>query len=126
MKYIPPKMSKLSEMAYIDVCRLTEDEARNTARKAYEQNTRLTSAEIGKAIGRSRRTVDRYIADLKATIHEDPGINVFRLSLLGMPQERIAQKLQESRETIRRYLVDLVTWPNQPNADLKKVLLLLK
>lgn len=28
MKYIPPKFSKLSGMAFIDVCRLTEDEAR--------------------------------------------------------------------------------------------------
>jgi hypothetical protein len=28
MKYIPPKFSKLSEMASIDVGRLTEDEAR--------------------------------------------------------------------------------------------------
>ena len=99
---------------------LTEEEARNTARRAYENNPRLTSFEIGQAIGRSRRTVDRYIADLKATIHEDLGLNVFCLNLLGIPQERIAQRLQESRETIRRYLVDLVTWPNQPNADLKK------
>ncbi len=47
-------------------------------------------------------------------------LSSIQLSLLGIPQERIAQKLQESRETIRRYLVDLVTWPNQPNADLKK------
>lgn len=28
MKYKPPKFKKLSQMAYIDVCRLTEDEAR--------------------------------------------------------------------------------------------------
>jgi transposase-like protein len=28
MKYVPPKFTTLSEMAYIDVCRLTEDEAR--------------------------------------------------------------------------------------------------
>jgi hypothetical protein len=28
MKYIPPKFSKLNEMASIDVGRLTEDEAR--------------------------------------------------------------------------------------------------
>jgi hypothetical protein len=29
MKYIPPKFSKLSEMAAIDVGRLTEDEAKD-------------------------------------------------------------------------------------------------
>lgn len=29
MKYQPPKFTSLKDMAYIDVCRLTEDEARN-------------------------------------------------------------------------------------------------
>jgi len=45
---------------------LSEKEARNTARRAYENNPRLTSFEIGQGIGRSRRTVDNYIADLRA------------------------------------------------------------
>ena len=40
---------------------LTEDEARTTARRAYEKNLRLTSVEIGRAVGRSRQTVDSYI-----------------------------------------------------------------
>ena len=43
---------------------LTEDEARDTARRAYSRNSSLSSADIGKAIGRARRTVDGYIADL--------------------------------------------------------------
>ncbi|MCG2829517.1 MAG: helix-turn-helix domain-containing protein [Desulfobacteraceae bacterium] len=46
---------------------LTEDEARTTARRAYENNPRLTSFEIGQAIGRSRQAVDAYIADLRAS-----------------------------------------------------------
>lgn len=45
---------------------LTEEEARTTARRAFQNNSRLTSAEIGKAIGRSRRTVDSYIVDLRS------------------------------------------------------------
>ena len=45
---------------------LTEDETRETARRAYNKNTSLSSADIGKAIGRARRTVDSYIADLRA------------------------------------------------------------
>ena len=45
---------------------LTEDEARDTARRAYSKNTSLRSEDIGKAIGRSRQTVDSYIADLRA------------------------------------------------------------
>ena len=44
----------------------SEDEARDTARRAYNKNPALTSSDIGKAIGRARRTVDSYIADLRA------------------------------------------------------------
>lgn len=37
---------------------LTEEEARDTARHAYAGNSGLNSADIGKVIGRSRRTMD--------------------------------------------------------------------
>ena len=37
---------------------LTEDEARDTALRAYTRNSSLNSAEIGKAIGRARRIVN--------------------------------------------------------------------
>ena len=50
---------------------LTEEEARTTARRAYENNPRLASYEIGQAIGRSRRTVEAYLADLRATFQMD-------------------------------------------------------
>ncbi len=50
---------------------LTENEARKTARRAYENNPSLTSFEIGQAIGRSRQAVDAYIADLRATFQMD-------------------------------------------------------
>ena len=43
---------------------LTEEETKNTARRAFENNPKLTSSEIGKAIGRLRQAVDSYIADL--------------------------------------------------------------
>ena len=43
---------------------LTEDEARDTAR--HTVRTGFRSADIGKAIGRSRQTVDSYVADLRA------------------------------------------------------------
>jgi ParB-like chromosome segregation protein Spo0J len=45
---------------------LSEEEARETARRAYIDDSTLKSVDIGKAIGRSRRAVDSYIADLKA------------------------------------------------------------
>jgi biotin operon repressor len=46
--------------------RLTEAETKDTARRAFQNNSRLTSSEIGKAIGKSRQAVDSYIADLRA------------------------------------------------------------
>ena len=45
---------------------LTENEARDTARRAYNKNPALTSLDIEKAIGRSRHTADSCIADLRA------------------------------------------------------------
>jgi len=56
---------------------LTEDEARDTARRVYNKNPSLTSADIGKAIGRSRQTVDTYIADLRAVTQMGLDINIF-------------------------------------------------
>jgi len=67
---------------------LTEDEARDTARRAYSKNTSLRSADIGKAIGRARRTVDFYIADLRAAVEEDSNLKIFRMNRLGIPQAR--------------------------------------
>ncbi len=47
---------------------LTEEETKNTARRAFQNKPQLTSSEIGKAIGRSRQAVESYIADLRAAI----------------------------------------------------------
>ncbi|ACN13918.1 hypothetical protein HRM2_08050 [Desulforapulum autotrophicum HRM2] len=44
----------------------TEDDARDTARRAYTRNPDLSSGKIGKAIGRSKQTVDTYLTDLRA------------------------------------------------------------
>jgi len=99
---------------------LNEEEARNTARRAYQNNPLFTSYEIGQAIGRSRRTVDRYTADLRAAFQVDLDLKIFRMKLLMVPQERIAKRFPESRETIRDHLADSAMWPNPPNTDLKK------
>ncbi|MDO9579741.1 MAG: DNA methyltransferase [Bacteroidales bacterium] len=99
---------------------LTEDEARDTARRAYNKNTSLSSADIGKAIGRARRTVDSYIADLKAATQLDIDIKIYRMNRLGIPQDRIAKRLGQSRETIRDHLAKMATLPNPPNSDLSR------
>ncbi|MBW2310786.1 MAG: ParB N-terminal domain-containing protein [Deltaproteobacteria bacterium] len=99
---------------------LTEDEARDTARRAYTKNPSLTSADIGKAIGRARRTADSYIADLGAATQLDIDLKIFRMNRLGIPQDRIADRLGQIRETIRNQLAKMATLPNQPNADLSR------
>jgi len=65
---------------------LTEDEARTTVRRAYENNPSLTSFEIGQAIGRSRQAVDAYIADLRATFQMDLDMKILRMNGLHIPQ----------------------------------------
>jgi len=66
---------------------LTEEEARTTARRAYENNPRLTSFEIRQAIGRSRQAVDSYIADLRASTELEMDLEILRMHRLGLPQE---------------------------------------
>jgi len=99
---------------------LTEEEARETARRAYNKNARLSSTDIGKAIGRARRTVDSYIADLRAVIQMDMDLKIFRMHRLGIPQERIAERLGHPQKTISNHLAILATLPKWLNTDLSK------
>ena len=77
---------------------LTEEETKNTARQVFQNNPGLTSAQIGKAIGRSRQTVDSYIADLRAVIQLELDLIIFRMSRLGIPQERVAEIRSRSKD----------------------------
>ena len=99
---------------------LTEEEARKTARRAFQNNPSLTSSEIGKAIGRSRQAVDSYIADLRAATQMELDLKIFRMNQLQIPQERIAKRLGQARETIRNHLAKMPELANQPKADLSR------
>ncbi|MBU0463958.1 MAG: HTH domain-containing protein [Proteobacteria bacterium] len=99
---------------------LTESETRNTARRAFQTNTKLTSSEIGKAIGRSRQAVDSYIADLRATTLLELDLKIFRLNLLGIPQDRIAKRLGIPRKTLFNHLAKMPGLAKWPNSDLLK------
>jgi ParB/RepB/Spo0J family partition protein len=128
MKEVPARIIKLDgddPLLYaakqaIGPRQLNEEECRETARRAYQKNPRLTSMEIGKAIGRSRQAVDNYITDLRASVQMDLDIKIFRMSQLGIPQERIAERLSVARETIRDHLAEMPTLAFPPNSDLKK------
>ena len=99
---------------------LTEAETRNTARRAFQVNSRLTASEIGKAIGRSRQTVDTYIADLRATALFELDLKIFKLNQLGIPQDRIAKRLGVPQQTISRYLPKMLEFTKWVNSDLLK------
>ncbi|MCP3943654.1 MAG: ParB N-terminal domain-containing protein, partial [Desulfobacteraceae bacterium] len=99
---------------------LTEDEARDTARRAYIRNSSLSSADIGKAIGRSRQTVDVYIADLRAATRQDKSLKIFRMNRLGIPQDRIAKRLGIDQKTIHNHLGKMPVLANLLNTDLSQ------
>jgi len=99
---------------------LTEDEARETARRAYTRNSRLSSADIGNAIGRARRTVDSYIAELRAATQLDIDLKIFRMNRLGIPQDRIARRLSIPQRTLSGHLAKMATLPNPVNTYLSK------
>ena len=99
---------------------LTEIETRETARRAFRNNFRLTSSEIGKAIGRSRQTVDSYIADLRAVIQMELDLKLFRMNRLGITQERIAARLAQSRGIIRSRLGKMPELAKSPKAYLAR------
>ena len=99
---------------------LTEEEARETARRAYAGNSNLSPADIGKAIGRSRRTVDLYISDLRAATRVDKDLKTFNMNRLGIPQDRIAKRLGLAQKTINDHLAKMAVLPNPLNTDLSQ------
>ena len=99
---------------------LTEEEARETARRAYENNPRLTSVEIGRAIGRSRQTVDIYVSDLRAAVGVEMDLKIFRMNRNDIPQDRIAKRLGIQQRTVSEHLAKMPTLANPLNTDLKR------
>ena len=45
---------------------------------------------------------------------------LYKMYRLGIPQERIAMRLGETRERIRNHLTDPAILPDQSNSDLEK------
>ena len=99
---------------------LTEAETRQTARKAFKNNPKLRSSEIGRAIGRSRQAVDAYIADLRAASILELDLKIFCLSRLGIPQDRIAKRLGLPRRTLLDHLAGMPGLAKPLYSDLEK------
>ena len=94
-------------------------EAVNVIVRDLKGNDPLLYAAV-KAIGRARRTVDGYIADLRAATQMDTDIKIFRMHRLGIPQDRMAKRLGYAREVVRDHLAEMAVLPNPPNADLSR------
>ena len=99
---------------------LNESEARETARRAYQNNPRLSSVEIGRAIGRSRQTVDLYVADLRAAAGAETGIKLFCLHRLHIPQARMVHRLGVTQQAISLHLQEMPILAKLVNTDLSK------
>ena len=80
----------------------------------------LCSTPRKKASGRSRQTVDSYIADLRAVTQMGLDINIFRMNRLGIPRDRIAKRLGVKQVLIHNHLSKMATLPNSINADLSR------
>ena len=99
---------------------LNEEEIRDAARRLYMDDPKLSSAEIGKAFGRSRQAVDKYITDLRAANQMKLDLILFRMNKLGIPQDRISSRLDLPQQTISRYLPKMPTVAKWVNTDIKK------
>ncbi len=99
---------------------LNDEDARNTARRAYQNNPKLSSEEISKDVGRSRQSVDNYIADLRASFQQDINQKIFNMIHLGIPQQRISDRLNILQSKISGYLSDMLILANPINSDLER------
>ncbi len=99
---------------------LKDEDARYTARRAYQNNPKLSSEEIGRVVGRSRQTVDSYIADMRAVIHAELNLRLFRMNKLGIPQERISERLGIQQRSVSNYLAKMPESAFLLNVELEK------
>ena len=99
---------------------LKDDEAREIARRAYQKNPKLSSAKIGNAVGRSRQTVDSYVADLRAAIQSKLNLKIFRMNKLGIPQERISDRLGIQQRSVSNYLAKMPESAFLLNSELRE------
>ena len=76
--------------------------------------------EIGQAIGRSRQTVDAYIADLRAATNMEIDIKIFRMHRLGFPKDRIAKRMGVNQKTIHNHLGEMPELAFLLNTNLSK------
>ncbi len=103
-----------------DGLKLSESDARKTARAAYARNPKLTSAQIASRVKRSQRTVNEYLKDLRAAYEMQQDLLILKLDRLGWPQEWIAERIGLSQKTVDNHLVKMAELPKLLNSDLQR------
>ncbi|KPA14411.1 ParB-like nuclease domain protein [Candidatus Magnetomorum sp. HK-1] len=99
---------------------LLEEEAKETARIAYKNDSKISVAKISRSIGRSSRTVARYISDLKAVYEQGLDIKIFKMTKLGIPQDRVAFILDIPQRTLSNRIEKLTEMIKPIKSDLAK------
>ncbi len=106
----------------IDPRQLNDEDAKDTARRAYLRNPKLSSEKIGRVVGSTRRSVDSYMSDLRAAVKANHSLKIFRMARLGVLQERISKRLNVLQSGISSYLAlsEKATLPNPINSEIEK------
>jgi len=89
-------------------------------RRLYRNNPKLSIATISKSIGRSTRTVVKYISDLKAVFEQEMDIKMHHMVQLGIPQQRVSYILDIPQRTLSNRIEKLSEMINPIKADLAK------
>ena len=84
---------------------LTDDDAADVARRVFQETPTVTNREIALAIGRSETAVSGYLSDLRARHEQAQDLKIFKMGLLGIPQERIAQRLGITQFVVHDHLL---------------------
>lgn len=99
---------------------LTDADAEDVAKRTFQENPRVTNKEIALATGRSEATVSGYLSDLRARHELAQDLKIFKMGLLGIPQERIAQRLGVSQDIVSNHLRKSSELKNGVNSQLER------
>jgi hypothetical protein len=99
---------------------LTDADAEYIAKRVFQENPKVRNREIALAVGRSEAAVSGYLSDIRARHELAQDLKIFKMGLLGIPQERIAARLGMERETVAKHLVKNSELKNLPNELLTK------
>jgi hypothetical protein len=83
---------------------LGDADAQSVAERAFASDPKITNREIAKHVGRSEATISSYLKDLRAKHDMQQNVKIFKMALLGIPQERIGERLGMPRQTVDEHL----------------------